>query len=118
MTLHSRLQKLEKLEKAVTPGEWTRHSSGIYLYVDLGDSIHKKVPSTTMDNTFIATVRNELPWLLSSLRKAVSALEHITGNYAPGSCCDDAFQNSDMDGHFLDIARKVLKDLNNNEGEA
>lgn len=58
---------------------------------------------------FIATARNNWDRLIKMNQILLEACEHIENNYAPGSCCDIAYENSDMDGHMVYISRKAIE---------
>jgi hypothetical protein len=93
MTLAKRLEKLEALEKAATPGPWERTHKSIW-HVDIGKHIiyfeqHGNIDPDTVDYNlegdmeFIAASRNEMKFLIETIRKMKEALESISeyGNW-------------------------------------
>lgn len=76
-TLAEYLGEVRARADAATPGPWLSYRCGEYVYVEQGEGIHQTVPTTKLDNNFIAHARTDVPLLLAIIEEQAKALEEI-----------------------------------------
>lgn len=119
-TLETKLAELEKLEQVATPGPWEKvvknesqdgavaiHGHSLLGWANLV-CCQSCYANFNNDAQLAVTLRNELPYLISTIRKMKKALEMISVNYIPPT---DGKEEAFAYFHCGDHARQVLKEM-------